>query len=178
MGAFDSSTLLGMYGEGGIWHMGDREMFFLRNDSGVLRTICDTWNTCVVPVFSGAHPGFKPDPGKPLAEAIIDLLLTRGRIVVTSRWCRRSPSPAPKISPESTPSRNSGSLLPTKHLQFAKRRAMSFPYGSSPALYPLETDCPFRLKPQTPGFAGSPGIPCRSAAPCRGSAGTQDRKAP
>ncbi len=79
MGAFDSSTLLGMYGEGGIWHMGDREMFFLRKDSGVLRTICDTWNTCVVPVFSGAHPGFKPDPGKPLAEAIIDLLLTRGQ---------------------------------------------------------------------------------------------------
>ncbi len=79
LGAMVGPARLGMAGTGGTWRTEDRELFFLSDDSGVLRTICDTWNTCVVPVFSGAHPGFKPDPGKPLAEAIIDLLLTRGQ---------------------------------------------------------------------------------------------------
>ncbi len=55
------------------------EMFFLRRDSGVLRTVGDTWNNCVVPVFSCAHPGFKPDPGRPLADSLVDFLLTRGQ---------------------------------------------------------------------------------------------------
>jgi hypothetical protein len=57
---------------------GDRRLFFLERDAGKLRTIYDTWNTCVLPVFSGFHPNFKRDPHQPATEAIVDLLLTRG----------------------------------------------------------------------------------------------------
>lgn len=53
-------------------------IFFLRRDAGVLRTTCDFLDYCVVQVFSGAHPGFKVNPDKSLAENIVDLLLTRG----------------------------------------------------------------------------------------------------
>jgi len=34
---------------------------------------------CVTPLATGEHPGFHFEPGKPLAESIIDLLLTRGQ---------------------------------------------------------------------------------------------------
>lgn len=47
------SPLLGIE-ERGTWRLGDREMFFLNRDSGVLRTICDFYSDCVVPVFSCA----------------------------------------------------------------------------------------------------------------------------
>ncbi len=70
---------LGMSENGGTWHIGDREMFFLRTESGVFRTICDRLRSCVVPVRSGAHPNFKADPRKAIAHSIIDLLLTRGQ---------------------------------------------------------------------------------------------------
>jgi hypothetical protein len=62
----------------GTWWMGDRKLFFLRRDAGVLRTICDGWSTCVIPVLTGYHPGFQPNPGEPMSHTIIDLLLTRG----------------------------------------------------------------------------------------------------
>ncbi len=78
-GSHDGSPLLGMVGQRGSWNVEDLEMFFLNHDSGVLRTICDFYHHCVVPVRSCDHPGFRPEPGKPLADAIIDLLLTRGR---------------------------------------------------------------------------------------------------
>jgi len=70
---------LGMAGTGGTWHIGDRELFFLRRDSRVLRTICDFSHTCVMPVHTGKHPGFHFEPGKPVADSIVDLLLTRGQ---------------------------------------------------------------------------------------------------
>ena len=57
---------------------GDRKLFFLERDAGVLRTICDNWDSCVEPVFSGFHPHFKKDSHQPVTEAIVDLLLTRG----------------------------------------------------------------------------------------------------
>ena len=53
-------------------------MFFLLRESGVLRTICDFYAHCVVPVRSCEHPVFRPDPTAPLSQTLIDLLLTRG----------------------------------------------------------------------------------------------------
>lgn len=63
----------------GTWQMGDRKIFFLRRDSGVLRTACDGWSSCVIPLLTGFHPGFRTDPDKPIAYSIVDLLLTRGQ---------------------------------------------------------------------------------------------------
>jgi hypothetical protein len=79
VGPIGGPARLGMFNQAGRWHIGDREMFFLRLDSGVLRTICDAYAGCVIPVFSGAHPDFRVAPGTPISHAIIDLLLTRGQ---------------------------------------------------------------------------------------------------
>src|SRR6185312_7737478 len=62
----------------GTWHKGDRGLFFLREESGKLRTECDLSVRCVPPILSGSHPNFKVDPKQPLAYSIVDLLLTRG----------------------------------------------------------------------------------------------------
>jgi hypothetical protein len=70
---------LGMAGVSGTWHLGDRELFFLRKESGELRTACDLSARCVPPVFSGNHADFRVDPSISLADSIVDLLLTRGR---------------------------------------------------------------------------------------------------
>jgi len=78
VGSTGASPRLGMSPYTGSWHLGDRMIFFLRRDAGVLRTTCDFSDYCVVQVFSGAHPGFNVNPDKPLAENIVDLLLTRG----------------------------------------------------------------------------------------------------
>jgi hypothetical protein len=78
VGPIGGPARLGMFNQAGRWHIGDREMFFLRWDSGVLRTICDAYAACVISVFSGAHPEFRVAPGRPISHAIIDLLLTRG----------------------------------------------------------------------------------------------------
>lgn len=60
----------------GMWHFGDREIFFLKRDSGVLRTLCDISENSVFPVYSGAHPELIVD--KPLPQLITEILLTRG----------------------------------------------------------------------------------------------------
>jgi hypothetical protein len=57
---------------------GVRRIFFLQRDGGKLRTIYDNWDLTVEEVYSGAHPSFKRDPARPITEAIVDLLLTRG----------------------------------------------------------------------------------------------------
>ena len=36
----------------GNWVLESRNLFFLERDSGVLRTICDGWSTCVIPVLT------------------------------------------------------------------------------------------------------------------------------
>jgi hypothetical protein len=69
---------LGMAGGSGTWHIGDRGLFFLREESKKLRTECDLSARCVPPVLSGSHPNLKVDPKQPLAYSIVDLLLTRG----------------------------------------------------------------------------------------------------
>lgn len=56
-----------------------RRILWLRRDAGVLRTACDGWDECTMLVESGAHPGYRPEPGKPLGYALADILLTRGQ---------------------------------------------------------------------------------------------------
>ena len=55
-----------------------RRVFWLRKDRGVYRLACDAWIDCTVPIVSGAHPGYKPDPGESFDQVLIDLILTRG----------------------------------------------------------------------------------------------------
>jgi hypothetical protein len=79
---------LGMDGMGGTWHISDRELFFLQRDTDVLRTICDNFAHCVVPVSSGSHADANPDPSKPITERIVDLLLTRGKGCSDRDWLK------------------------------------------------------------------------------------------
>ena len=68
---------LGTIDTGGTWQVGDRELFFLQRDSGRLRTVCDTFAHCVVPVFSGFHASLPPRQN--VGEVMADLLFTRGQ---------------------------------------------------------------------------------------------------
>lgn len=79
VGPLGGTPRLGMWNAGGLWHIGDREIFYLKKSIGVFRTYCDVVAPCATPVFSGAHPSFTIDSSKPPAESIIDLLLTRGQ---------------------------------------------------------------------------------------------------
>jgi hypothetical protein len=69
---------IGLYGYGGRWHIGDREVFYFKQVGGVFRTACDFYDSCVTQVFSGAHPDFRFDSTKAMSDSIVDLLLTRG----------------------------------------------------------------------------------------------------
>lgn len=71
-GAYSSPRPLGQ------WDGASRRIFWLRQDSGVLRTSCDGHDYCTIPVGSGSHPQYRPDPQKPLEYAVADILLTRG----------------------------------------------------------------------------------------------------
>ena len=62
----------------GLWRAGGRRVWWLRRDSGVLRTVCDGWDGCTMDVESGAHHDYRPDPQKSVDYALADLLLTRG----------------------------------------------------------------------------------------------------
>ncbi len=70
---------MGVIGRGGHWRMGDRLIFFLRRDSGVLRTVIDTWASPTVPVLTGEHPGYRPRTGESVEDSIVDILLDRGQ---------------------------------------------------------------------------------------------------
>ena len=71
-GGFDGSRPLG------IWNIAKRRVFWLRRDMGVLRTACDGFDYCTMPVGSGAHPYYQADPHKPLGIALADIWFTRG----------------------------------------------------------------------------------------------------
>ena len=62
----------------GYWSLGERRIFYVKPDSGVLRMACDIVDHCTLPVLSGAHPLYKPDPAEPLNNALVDILFTRG----------------------------------------------------------------------------------------------------
>jgi len=76
-GGFDGPRPLG------FWQVGGRRIFWLRRDSGSLRTACDGWDGCTMEVQSGSHLRYRPNPNKPLDYALADLLLTRGEGVVS-----------------------------------------------------------------------------------------------
>ena len=68
----------GCGGYGGDWRIGDRKMFLLLRDGGLLRTVCDTFNTCVRPILTGKHPDLEPTASRPVDQVIVDFFLTRG----------------------------------------------------------------------------------------------------
>lgn len=72
--------LLGTYA--GINRMsfkvGDRFIFFLQNDHGGWRTVCDTYEYCVERVKTGPHPAVRRDRKRPINDDILEILLTRG----------------------------------------------------------------------------------------------------
>ena len=72
-GAWDGPPRLGS------WQPGERKMFFLQINSGVLRTICDNFEHCVLSVFTGSHVGWKAPLYNSIAEHILDLLLSKGQ---------------------------------------------------------------------------------------------------
>jgi len=55
-----------------------RRILWLRRDGETLRMACDGWDRCTLLVDSGAHPGYRADPARPLNRALADILLTRG----------------------------------------------------------------------------------------------------
>ena len=62
----------------GSWLRGERNVFYIRRDAGVLRLACDLKNHCTFPIETGAHPDFRADPSQPLDAAFSELLLTKG----------------------------------------------------------------------------------------------------
>lgn len=70
---------MGMVGQGGRWRIGDLLIFFLQRDSGVLRTVIDTWAVAAVPVLTGEHPNYRPKPGESAVDSVIDILLDKGQ---------------------------------------------------------------------------------------------------
>jgi len=79
VGSTGGPPQLGMIGRTGRWRIGDRELFFLKRDSGVLRTIIDNYALAAQPVLTGAHTNYKSRPGETVPEMIVDILLTRGQ---------------------------------------------------------------------------------------------------
>jgi hypothetical protein len=71
-GAIDGPRPLGQ------WEGAKRRIFWLRQDSGVLRTACDGYDSCTLGVRSGSHPQYRADKQKPVEYAVADILLTRG----------------------------------------------------------------------------------------------------
>jgi hypothetical protein len=59
--------------------MGDRKIFALRWNSGALRTMRDTYPEAVEQVLTGPHPDYRPRPGEPVLQMVIDILLSKGR---------------------------------------------------------------------------------------------------
>ena len=84
----------------GDWRPGDRRVFWLREDSGVLRMACDGPD-CTMPVYSGAHPYYKPDLQKPLGCALADIWFTRGEKTTDSDFVRQVDWGWPSTVPES-----------------------------------------------------------------------------
>jgi len=81
-----SLARMGMTGRGGQWQIGNRSVFFLVRDSGVLRTVYDTWAASTPAVLTGAHPDYKPQPGESISDSIIDILLDRGEGCDDAQW--------------------------------------------------------------------------------------------
>jgi hypothetical protein len=83
----------------GGWKPGDRRIFWIREDSGVLRAACDGPD-CTMPVYSGAHPHYKPDQSKPLGYALADIWFTRGAGTSDTEFVRQIDWGWPSTVPE------------------------------------------------------------------------------
>jgi len=77
-----------------------RRIFWLKRDSGVLRTACDGWDYCTMPANSGRHPDYKADPDKPLGYALADIFFTRGQGVTDAEFAAQVEWGAPSTVPE------------------------------------------------------------------------------
>lgn len=71
---------------GGRWSIGDRLIWFLRWDSGVLRTVSDTSAHTTVTVLTGLHPNYQPSPNESVADQIIDIMLDDGKGCEGDHW--------------------------------------------------------------------------------------------
>lgn len=77
---------MGMLGHGGHWQVGDRIIWFLTWESGVLRTVKDTWADATVTVLIGPHTGYKPTPKESYTHQVIDILLDYGDRYNSDQW--------------------------------------------------------------------------------------------
>lgn len=77
-----------------------RRIFWLKRDSGVLRTACDGWDYCTMSVTSRSHPNCKPDPRKPLGYALADICLTQGEGAIDAEFAAQVAWGAPSTVPE------------------------------------------------------------------------------
>lgn len=78
--------ILGMFDNGGRWHIGDHVIWFLRRDSGVLRTMEDTWARTMVTVLTGPHATYKPGTNEPLSHQVIDIMLQPADVYDYDQW--------------------------------------------------------------------------------------------
>lgn len=60
----------------GMWETGQRFLFAMRRDSGVVRMACDGVGSCARPVESGKHPDL--NLALPLEDLLADVFFTRG----------------------------------------------------------------------------------------------------
>ena len=77
---------MGMVGQGGHWRVGDHIIWFLTWESGVLRTVKDTWADTTVTVLTGPHTGYEPKPKESYTHQVIDILLDPGEQCDSDQW--------------------------------------------------------------------------------------------
>jgi hypothetical protein len=83
----------------GAWKPGDRRIFWLRQDAGVLRTACDA-RDCTMPVYNGAHPQYEADQHKALGYALADIWFTRGQSATDADFAKQVDWGYPSTVPE------------------------------------------------------------------------------
>ncbi len=99
-GAFDGPRPLGFWMMPAHSRPIYRRIFWLRRDSGLLRTACDGWDECTMPANSGSHANYRPDPMKPLGYALADIFFTRGEGVSDGAFADQVEWGAPGTVPE------------------------------------------------------------------------------
>jgi hypothetical protein len=71
----------------GVWDGRSlRRVFWLEQDAGVYRTSCDGFDSCTLAIYSGSHPGYRPQKGATVEDSVVDLQLTRGESGVDEPW--------------------------------------------------------------------------------------------
>lgn len=129
----------------GFWWAGDRRIFWLRWDSGVLRTSCDGFDYCTEGVWSGAHPHYHPDPQKPLEYALVDLLFTRGEGIVNEiRFARE----VDRVELDRVPGLQEYSVEKLRHLALAEHGGVKASACESLWIYAMD-----RVRPTAKGGA-------------------------